>query len=143
MRRHVRAARSLVADLEQRDPGGEALAHARAVLKFYLRAAQQADYLIGPSGELTPPPKPRQPRGPFRWKKDTARDLILRALSDGREMTAPELRRYLEREGESRSRQGMSFVLLQLEREGKVERVGGGRLDRWRAVQLRLQGPDG
>lgn len=139
MRRHVRAAQALVADLAQRDPGGDALAHARAVLKFYLVAAQRADYLTGPSGELTPPPQPRQPRGPFRWKKDTARDFILRALSEGREMGAPELGRFLEKAGESRSRQAVSFVLLQLEREGRVERVPGGRVTRWQAVQLLIR----
>lgn len=113
-------------------------AHARAVLRFYLDAAERADYLIGPSGELTPPPKPREPRRSFHWKRDTARDFVLRMLGEEGELTAGAIRHRLERMGEARSRQGVNFVLLQLEREGKVERVARSYPTRWRLIQLRF-----
>lgn len=138
MRRHVRAARTLVADLELRDPGGKGLAAARAVLAFYLEAARRADYLTGPSGELTPPPTPRQPRGPFRWRKATARDFVLGYLSEGQPMTCAELTRQLEKDGEARTKQGVYHVLVQLERDGKIERLTGSGPARWRALQLQL-----
>lgn len=126
LRSHLRALRSIQADLQSR-AGTEELEHAAwRLFAFYEREAQLADALI----DAKPPPKTRpayrrgKPAKRHKPRKPTSADFILAILRESAEpMEAGAIRERLTEEHRAIGRQGMSYTLKKLERRGLIERM--------------------
>lgn len=140
-RDRLRALRAIRQDLAGRAGGEELLREADRLVHFYARAVERGDVLVTeprayPPGSSSAGPK--TPRRKHRHKPVTE-DFVLAILREAdRPLTVREIGERLQAQGrEALSRQGMSYVLLELVRQGKAERqevTGGPHRCVWRAM---------
>jgi hypothetical protein len=124
LRTHLRALAAIQADLDRRARVEGLARAARQLFAFYDRENQLADVLTGSAAP--PPTRPARRRRPKREKlqKPTSADFSLAILRKSSEpLSAREIGEHLAVEHRQVGRQAMSYTLIRLEREGKVERV--------------------
>ena len=138
LRTHLRALAAIQADLDRR-AGVKGLARAsRKLFAFYDREQRLADVLVGCAPP--PPTRPARRRWPKREKpqKPMSADFSLAILRESPEpLSAREIGERLAVEHRAVGRQAMSYTLIRLEWEGKVERVkatAGRARQLWRAL---------
>ena len=129
-RQRLRVARALLDDIERRRGGEDALRAADRLVRFYARAHERSDALVTVPRAQPPRQEPavRKPARPKRRYKPVTADFVLAILQEsGRPLSAREIGEQLAIRGrEPLTRQAMSYVLLGLVREGKVERIETG-----------------
>lgn len=139
-RQRLQALRAIRGDLASRPGGADLLPEADRLERFYVRVVEREDVLATPPRALPPgsgAPARRQPRRK-RLHKPVTEDYVLEILREaGQSLTAREIGERLKARGrEPLTRQGMSYVLGELVRQGKADRQSvRGKLHRclWKA----------
>ncbi|HSL82958.1 MAG TPA: hypothetical protein VLF66_09285 [Thermoanaerobaculia bacterium] len=140
-RDRLRLVREIREDLAGRAGGGELLREADRLVRFYARAVERGDVLVTEPRAYPPGSGSGRRRKPRRKRrhKPVTEDYVLAILREaGQPLTTREIGERLEAQGrEALTRQGMSYVLRELVRQGKAERqevVGGPHRCVWRAT---------